>query len=160
MPDEEQIARLFMQKVLKMMMSLDKIDEDVVERLMSWTYSGFNDHVGEVISPDDTHARERAARYLVRSCVSLEKMTYIPHEGKIYYGDPGDRKVYDALDFLATLSCHITDRWERRAIAYGFCLPPILVQGESDKSRGMRNKQETSEEVQVIEPVLYPKGHH
>jgi len=78
-------------------------------------------------------------------------MTYVPQEGKIYYGDPDDTKVYEVLDFLATLSCHITDRWERRVIAYGFW---------SNKSRGMRKKQETSDEVQVIEPVLYPKGHH
>jgi Putative transposase len=41
MPDEEQLAKLFMHKVLKMMMSLDKIDENVGERLTSWTYSGF-----------------------------------------------------------------------------------------------------------------------
>ena len=40
-PDEEQLARLFMHKVLRMLMSLDKINEDVVERLTSWTYSGF-----------------------------------------------------------------------------------------------------------------------
>ena len=33
MPDEEQLEKLFMHKVLKMMMSLDKIHEDVVERL-------------------------------------------------------------------------------------------------------------------------------
>jgi len=41
MPGEEQLEKLFMHKVLKMMMSLDKIDEDVVERLTSWTFSGF-----------------------------------------------------------------------------------------------------------------------
>jgi len=128
MPDEEQLEKLFMHKVLKMMMSLDKIDEDVVERLTSWTHSGFNVHVGDVIVPDNREARERAARYLVKSCVSLEKMTYVPQEGKVQYGDARDMKVYDALDFLALLSCHITGRWERRVIAYGYW---------SNKSRGM-----------------------
>ena len=49
----------------------------------------------------------------------LEKMTYLPHEGKVLYGDSTDTKVYDTLDFLALLSCHITDRWERRVIACG-----------------------------------------
>jgi len=74
-----------------MMMSLDKIDEDVVERLTSRTFFGFvlipnlrfvnqlcsieyNVHIGEIIPPEDTNARERETRYLVRSCVSLEKM--------------------------------------------------------------------------------------
>ncbi len=120
----------------------------MVERLTSWTYSGFNVHCGEVIPPEDITARERAARYLVRSCVSLEKMTYLPREGKILYGDASDTKSYEPLDFLALLSCHITDRWERRVIPYGFW---------SNKSRGMRKKQETSEEVQIIEPKLSSK---
>ncbi|GEM_PF-2710964 len=39
---------------------------------------------------------------------------------KVIYGDSPDTKVYDALDFLALLSCRITDRWERRVIAYGY----------------------------------------
>ncbi|MHC9543284.1 MAG: hypothetical protein AB9903_27550 [Vulcanimicrobiota bacterium] len=92
MPGEEQLEKLFMNKVLKMMMSLDKIDEDVVERLTNWTHSGFNIHIGNLIDSTDT-------------------------------------KAYDALDFLALLSCHITDRWERRVIAYGYCLPPIFYRG-------------------------------
>ena len=95
--------------------------------------------------------RERAAPYLVRSCVSLEKMTYLPQEGKVLYGDSVNIRLYEALDFLALLSCHITDRWERRVIAYGYW---------SNKSRGMRKKQEASDELEIIEPVLYPKGHH
>jgi hypothetical protein len=47
-------------------------------------------------------------------------MSYVSQEGKILYGDSPDTKVYDALDFLALLSCNITDRWERRVIAYGY----------------------------------------
>jgi len=35
MPDKEQIEKFFMHKVLKMMMSLDKVDNDVLERLTS-----------------------------------------------------------------------------------------------------------------------------
>jgi len=45
----------------------------------------------------------------VRASVSLEKMTYVPQEGKVVYGDSVDTKTYDALDFLALLSCHITE---------------------------------------------------
>ena len=36
-------------------------------------------------------------------------MTYVPQEGKVVYGDSVDTKTYDALDFLALLSCHITE---------------------------------------------------
>ena len=76
------------------------------------------------MGPGERKARERAARYLVRASVSLEKMTYVPQQGKVVYGDSVDTKAYDALDFLALLSCHITDRWERRVIPYGFWPAP------------------------------------
>jgi hypothetical protein len=64
-------------------------------------------------------------------------MSYVSQEGKILYGDSPDTKVYDALDFLALLSCHINDRWERRVIAYGYCLPPIF-QGSLLPHRGVK----------------------
>lgn len=108
-------------------MEKDTINEDVAERLTSWTYSGFNVHCGEVIPPEDILARAMVAKYLVRSCVSLEKMTYLPKEGKVVYGDSSAATVYGALDFLALLSCHITDRWERRVITYGYCLPASKI---------------------------------
>ena len=41
MPDEEQLEKVFMHKVLKMMMKKDKIHEDRGEKLTSWTNSGF-----------------------------------------------------------------------------------------------------------------------
>jgi hypothetical protein len=155
MPDREKLVKVFMHKVLRMMMEKDKIHEDIVEKLTSWTNSGFNVHTGDEMGPGERKARERAARYLVRASVSLEKMTYVPQQGKVVYGNSGnsvDTKTYDALDFLALLSCHITDRWERRVIPYGFW---------SNKSRGIRKKQEqeTSEEVQIREPVLSSKAY-
>ena len=36
------------------------------------------------------------------------------------YGNASDTKSYEPHDFLALLSCHKTDRWERRVIPYGF----------------------------------------
>ena len=62
------------------------------------------------MGPGERKARERApplpgaGRYLVRASVSLEKMTYVPQEGKVVYGDSVDTKAYAALDFLALLS--------------------------------------------------------
>jgi len=92
---------------------------------MSWHHTGFNVHIADVISSTDMPSRERAGSYLVRSPVSLEKMRYLPEEGKVIYGNfTGEKKSYDALDFLALLSSHITNRYEHRVIYYGLCLPP------------------------------------
>jgi len=155
-PDGEKLAELFRHKVLKMLTHRDKIDEVVIERLMSFHHSGFNIHFGKVIPPGDKPSQERAARYLTRSCVSLEKLRYIPEEGQVIYGNPGQRTVTcNALDFLALLSLHIPDRFQRRVIAYGYW---------SNKTRGMCKKaelesSEQSESGQVIEPMLSTKAY-
>jgi len=99
MPDKEKLEKLFMHKVLKMMMSRDKINEDVIERLMSWTHSGFNVYIDDEIPPHDIQAREKAVHYLCKPCISLEKMSY--KEGKVIYGESHNAKVCDPLDFLA-----------------------------------------------------------
>lgn len=72
---------------------------------MSWHNSGFNVHLSDVLYPVDLEDREKAARYLVRAPTSLSKMTYLPDERKVIYGNPGgEKRVYEALDFLAPLS--------------------------------------------------------
>ena len=62
-------------------------------------------------------------------------MTYLPEKGKVIYGDlNGERKIYDALDFLALFASHISGRYQHQVIYYGFCLPPQggqASQGES-----------------------------
>jgi len=39
---------------------------------MSWHHSGFNVHFGDVIAPFDKENREKAARYLTKSPISIE----------------------------------------------------------------------------------------
>jgi hypothetical protein len=65
-----------MHKVLKMLLEEEKITDFVVEKLQSWTHSGFNVHFGDIISPSDRESREKASRYLTRPAVCLDKMTF------------------------------------------------------------------------------------
>ena len=116
-----------MHKVFKMLLQEDKINESVIENLMSWHNSGFNVHFSDILYPQDLKNREKAARYLVRAPISLSKMTYDWNEGKVIYGNPGgEKRVYEALDFLALVSSHRPDKFENRILYYGFCLPPDL----------------------------------
>jgi len=79
-------------------------------------------------------------------------------QGVYHRREPHLSPLYQVVeDYYEEFERCYDDRYERQ---YGYCLPPIFVQGGSNKSRGMRKKQETSQELQVIEPVLYPKGHH
>jgi hypothetical protein len=51
-------------------------------------------------------------------------MTYKRDEGKVVYGNPGrEKRVFEAMDFLALLASHIPDKFENRILYYGFCLP-------------------------------------
>jgi hypothetical protein len=64
----------------------------------------------------------------------LSKMTYDWNEGKVIYGNPGgEKRVYEAMDFLALVSSHIPDKFENRILYYGHW---------SKKSRGLRKKME------------------
>lgn len=146
--DETKFEKLFMHKVFKMMMREEKINEFLVEKIMSWHHSGFNVHFGDVLGPEDKEGREKAARYLVKPPISIGKMTYIPEEGKVIYGNPNGKKIeYDALDFLALAASHIPNRFENRILYYGYW---------SKKSIGMRKKEESSlgEEHNIIKPTL------
>ncbi|MDQ7826882.1 MAG: transposase [Candidatus Eremiobacteraeota bacterium] len=147
--DEKKSEKLFMHKVFKMLLVEDKINESVIENLMSWHNSGFNVHFSDVLYPDDRENREKAARYLVRAPISLSKMSYKRDEGKVVYGNQGgEKRVFEALDFLALVSSHIPDRFENRILYYGYW---------SKKSRGLRKKREeelSAKELTVAEPSL------
>ncbi|MCL5773321.1 MAG: transposase zinc-binding domain-containing protein [Firmicutes bacterium] len=132
--DEKKIEELFRHKVLKMMLEEEKITELMVEKLLNWNHSGFNIHLGKLLPVEDSEDRERTARYLMHSPVSLEKMTYLPEVGKVIYGSRnGEKNVYDALDFLALATSHIPNKGEHRIIYYGHW---------SKKSRGIKKKEE------------------
>lgn len=98
-----------------MMLGGGNISSLIVDKLMSWNHSGFNVHIDSVISPDNREGGERAARYSVRPPISLEKMQYFPDEEKVIYDKPGgEKKTFDAIDFLIPATSHIVNRLEHR----------------------------------------------
>jgi hypothetical protein len=81
--DVKKFEELLRLRILKMMLDEGKITRLIAEKLMNWNHSGFGAYTGDAIPADDRDARERAARYLVRAPISLEKLQYIPEEGKV-----------------------------------------------------------------------------
>jgi len=103
-------------------------------------------HFGKVINPEDIEARQKAARYLIRSPISLEKMTYKAADGKVLYGNPtGKKQEFDAMDFLALVASHIPNRYSNRVLYYGWY---------SKKSRGCRKKKAKEQELSTQEPTV------
>jgi hypothetical protein len=140
---------LFRHEVLKMLKAEGKINDAVIENMLSWRHSGFNVYCGPSIWPNDEKALEDLARYIIRACFSQERMTYLPAidtmdgQGKVIYKSKDRRtsKTFQALDWLAQLVTHIPNKGEQMVRYYGFY---------SNKSRGMRKKAGSDDQVPAL----------
>jgi hypothetical protein len=145
----QDLREAFRHEVLSMLKNEGKITDAVIENMMSWHHSGFHVHIGERIWPEDEKGLENLARYIIRACFSQERMVYIPVEesldgtAKVIYTskDQKTRKTFDALDWLAHLVIHVPGRYEQTVRYYGYY---------SNKSRGLRKKAETDDDVPTI----------
>ena len=98
--------------------------------------------------PGNQKGLENLSRYIIRASFSQQRMTYVPgvHAKVIYRSkDGGTCKTFDALDWLAQLTCHIPNRGEQMVRYYGYY---------SNKCRGQRKKAGSDEIVpSVTEPT-------
>jgi hypothetical protein len=60
-PDPKELEDAFRCEVLKLLRDADKINDLVIENMLSWHNSGFNVYCGNVISPYDQEGLERLA---------------------------------------------------------------------------------------------------
>lgn len=126
-----------------------KINDAIIENMLSWHHSGFNVYIGGRIEPDDKAGLGNLARYIIRACFSQERLVYIPAEksddgvAKIIYAakDGKSQKMFNALYWLARLVTHIPGRYEHTVRYYGYF---------SNKSRGMKKKAETDNTIPTI----------
>jgi hypothetical protein len=144
--DPNALEEAFRYEVLKMLKKEGKINDAIIENMLSWHHSGFHVYVGSRIWPDDQTGLENLARYIVRACFSQQRMVYIPVEksadgvAKVIYASKDGRvkKTFDALDWLALLVTHIPARYEQTVRYYGYY---------SNKSRGLRKKADTDNQL-------------
>jgi len=148
-PVAKDLEDAFRHEVLKMLKAEGKINDAVIENMMSWRHSGFNIYCGNAIWPHDEKGLEDLARYLVRASFSQERMTYIPADqssdniAKVIYQskDAKTSKTFDALKWLAQLITHIPNKREPLVRYYGYY---------SNRCRGDRKKDGKENEVPAI----------
>ena len=148
-PNPKDLELIFRTEVLKMLKKEGKINGAIIENMNNWQHSGFNVYCGESIDPDNQEGIERLAQYIVRAPFSQERMTYIPeHKSKdnrsavIYTSKTTNAKeTFSATDFLARLITHIPNKGEQLVKYYGYY---------SNKSRGLRKKEETGNDTPAI----------
>jgi hypothetical protein len=134
------LQELFRAAVLKMLKKEGKIDDDFIRMLIQWRHvSGFNIHNGVKIDRKDEKGRESLAQYIIRNPFSLEKIRYIEKSGTVIYRSGmchGKSKknfeIFDAEEFIATITQHIPDKSFQLVRYYGWY---------SNRSRGDRRKQ-------------------
>lgn len=64
----EDLEEAFQYEVLKMLKKEGKINDAIIENMLSWHHSGFNVYIGDRIEPDDKIGLGNLARYIIRAC--------------------------------------------------------------------------------------------
>ena len=150
MPDADlkPLEEIFRANVFKMLKEEDKIDDELINKLMGWKHSGFSVHNEVKVARDDEKGREALAQYIIRNTFSLERLTYQPvrstqtgnqQTGTVIYRSKmthGENKrnfqIYTAEEFIAAITQHIPEKSFQMVRYYGWY---------SNKSRGVRVKQ-------------------
>jgi hypothetical protein len=70
------LEKLFRYKVFKMLLSRNKITEDLIGMMMGWRHSGFNVYCGPRIQPGEEEAMENLARYIIRASFFFEMSSF------------------------------------------------------------------------------------
>jgi hypothetical protein len=167
--DTDAISHHFESQVLAELVTRGLITDDDVAQILAQEHTGFGAWVGE---PFEEAERTRfVARYIERGPVSLEKLTIqddiITYTTKSDFakatsghrlckGGPrqsfsggGDERVheFDAMQFLALLSCHIPKPYESITRYYGWY---------SCRARGERKKRIPVQDSPPLEPAGRP----
>ncbi len=77
-PDASSLIDLFRGEVFKMLKKAGKIDDHIIESMLSWHHSGFNVYCGPAINPGDHEGLEKLAQYIIGPPLSQERLLYIP----------------------------------------------------------------------------------
>ena len=138
----------FQQEVFNRLIAANVIEKELAVDMATWEHSGFSAWAGETIEPTDTEHRLFLSRYLKKAVISNQRLTIDDSnplattvtyrssktEQILSYGfQPGSlvsnvtaytisaetEKQFSPLEFLATLTLHIPDKWEQTTRYYG-----------------------------------------
>ena len=64
----ENLEKAFQYEVLKMFKKERKINDAIIENMLSWYHIGFHVYIGNKIDPDDKTGLGNLAKYIIRAC--------------------------------------------------------------------------------------------
>lgn len=138
--DIRRCAELFRAYVLKMLKKEGLIDDAFIKMIMKWRHnSGFSAHHQVRIKPEDEKGIENLSQYIIHNTFSNSKIQYVEETETVLYRSKmshGKNKknfqVFDALEFIATITQHIPEKSFQLVRYYGWY---------SNRMRGDRKKQ-------------------
>jgi hypothetical protein len=168
------LEKLFLYKVFKMLLSRQKIMEDLIDMMMGWRHSGFNVYCGPRIQPGEEEAIENLTPYIICASFSQERMTYIPEESKVLYRSKDGKKenIFDALEWLAAKCSHVPNKGEQMVRYYGYysnvsrgkrkkqkqdILIPCILESEGSTKEYKKNWARLIQKIYEVDPLTCPK---
>ena len=161
------IEEAFANRVLAQLHRRELITDDDVAQILSQDHTGFGVWLGDPFH--DKESEQFVARYIERAPLSLEKLS-IQDDIVTYTTKNGAAHEFDALEFLAALSCHVPTTYESITRYYGrySCrrrgeraklAPPPPEEPESDYRREFRKSSWGAciKRIYEIDPLECPK---
>ena len=161
------IEEAFAERVLVQLHKRELITDDDVAQILSQDHTGFGVWLGDPFH--DKESEQFVARYIERAPLSLEKLS-IQDDIVTYTTKNGAAHEFDALEFLAALSCHVPKTYESITRYYGrySCrrrgeraklAPPPPEEPESDYRREFRKSSWGAciKRIYEIDPLECPK---
>jgi hypothetical protein len=165
--DLKAIETAFAERVLSQLPKQELITDDDVAQILSQDHTGFRVWLGDPFH--DKESEQFVARYIERAPLSLEKLS-IQDDIVTYSTKDGAAHEFEALEFLAALSCHIPKTYESITRYYGRysrrrrgerakLSPPPVEETESDYRREFRKSSWAAgiKRIYEIDPLECPK---
>ncbi len=145
----------FRRAVLEFLVRQQSLSAQLRSRMLGWRYSGFFVHNQVRVAAQDAAGRKKLAGYMLRTPMSLEKMTYdaqtgtVIYRSKMHWGLKRNFQVMPGAQWLELLFRHVPDRYEHLVRYVGWY---------SNRARGERAKAHKDPDVPAtcaspIEPV-------
>lgn len=123
--DLSRMSEYFRRMIIKFFLAKKLIAEKMAQNLLSWRHSGFSIDNQVKIPAFGQKAREALSQYIAKPPVSLKKVLFEQHDGRvIYYSDYNNyfkrnMQVFTVHDFIASVTQHIPARGLQYIRRYG-----------------------------------------
>jgi hypothetical protein len=137
--DGEALERLWRAQVLRLLVDRGKINDEVVQNLLSWRHSGFSVHAG--VRVEQRRDAARLGRYMARCPIVLDRLEWDASSEEVVIHPRPSRRAgpfakperLDVLAFLARALDHVPEPRQQQVRYWGWY---------SNAARGKRHKAE------------------